>query len=359
MVEGSEYAWRELSRQYGAELCYSPMLHARLFSESDKARLGFWSSMKTAKESKLIVQFCANDPEILLKAAKEVVPYADGVDINFGCPQGIARKGKYGAFLQDDWPLVHSLIDILHKNLDIPVTAKIRIFAEKEKTLKYARMVLDAGANILSVHCRTREQKGQLTGLGDWSVLRYLRDNLPPETVLFANGNILYHEDIHACLEATGFDGMMVAETNLHNPGIFKPDCYPQMDIIMEQYLDLLQSLDDATSMSPSKSHLFKMLKPALMKHTDLRAMLGQVKGNDMATYRAILAELKSRIAGETVTDEIYTRNSAGFREIPWYRCQPYFRPLEPVAPGQGKAKLKRGTEQLDEERCTKKILSI
>lgn len=361
MVEGSEYAWRELSRRYGAELCYSPMLHARLFSESDKARYNFWSSMKKAKEEKLIVQFCANDPDILLKAATEVTQYADGVDINFGCPQGIARKGKYGAFLQDDWPLVHALINKLHTNLDIPVTAKIRIFPDKAKTLDYAKMVLKAGANILSVHCRTRDQKGQLTGLGDWSVLRYLRDNLPPETVLFANGNIIYHEDIHRCLKETGFDGMMVAETNLYNPGIFKPNCYPRVDVIMEEYLDLLDSLNDPTSRGPVKGHLFKILKPALTKHTDLRARLGQTRGDDPSILRDLLTDLKARINGDQIDDEgtEYALNEAGYRSIPWYRCQPYFRPLEPIKPGQGKALLKRAHESMQEGETKKRAVEV
>ncbi|KAL2156030.1 hypothetical protein VTH82DRAFT_774 [Thermothelomyces myriococcoides] len=240
MVDQSEFAWRMLSRSFLPEserssiLAYSPMFHARLFIESQKYRDQHFQPTKPdsnepfldgnpAIDRPLFVQFCANDPQALLSAAKMVAPYCDAVDLNLGCPQNIAKKGRYGSFLQEDQELIHQLIKTLHESLEIPVTAKIRILETKEATLKYAQNVLSAGASILTVHGRLREQKGHLTGLADWEMIRYLRDNLPPETVLFANGNILQHEDLEKCLAATGADGVMSAEGNLSNPGIFVP----------------------------------------------------------------------------------------------------------------------------------------
>ncbi|KHJ30046.1 putative trna-dihydrouridine synthase 1 [Erysiphe necator] len=216
------------------------MLHARLFAATPKFRDAHFQPLRTSLSSHasspgdepyldgnpkldrpLFVQFCANDPNELLAAAKYVAPYCDAIDLNLGCPQGIAKKGKYGAYLQEDQELIFSLVNVLHENLNIPVTVKIRILDSKERTLAYAQNVLKAGASIITVHGRTREMKGHKTGLADWSVIRFLRENLPSDTVIFANGNILKHKDLAHCLEVTGADAIMSAEGNLHDPAIF------------------------------------------------------------------------------------------------------------------------------------------
>ncbi|KAL2213390.1 FMN-linked oxidoreductase [Sarocladium strictum] len=377
MVDQSEFAWRMLSRSFLPDsekpklLAYTPMFHARHFGNDEKYRRAHFEATRQSGSTEpwldgnpkidrpLFVQFCANDPDALLAAAKEAAPYCDAVDLNLGCPQGIARKGHYGAFLQEDQDLIFKLINKLHKELPVPVTAKIRLLDTKEESLAYAQNVLKAGASILTVHGRRREQKGHLTGLADWEMIKYIRDNLPPETVLFANGNILQHGDVQSLIEATGADAVMSADGNLSDPGIFAQAPAPgqegreywrgkdgaggwRLDAVMRRYLDLLYkyALDqeppvrkplwipgedaaawlaegdqedgdsppakrqkketstrfsDGPNMHAVKAHLFHLLRHLVSKHTDVRDDLAKSSREGMPAYERVLAEVEKR----------------------------------------------------------------
>ncbi|KAA8568454.1 hypothetical protein EYC84_007486 [Monilinia fructicola] len=376
MVDQSEFAWRMLSRSFMTPesnkslLAYTPMLHARMFSETPKFRDAHFQPMKTSLVSQLgtsspahsddlfldgnpefdrplFVQFCANDEKELLEGAKYVAPFCDAVDLNLGCPQGIARKGK--------------------------------ILETKEKTLEYANMVLSAGASILTVHGRTREMKGHKTGLADWGVLRFLRENLPKEVVLFANGNILARDDIDECLKATGADGVMSAEGNLYDPTIFSdaPAIGEEgreywrsldgtiggwrMDAVLRRYMDIIYKYvlqrspperkplfitsDPQEEMweevgeeeegeegppkkkqkgekkerttSPSlvamQPHCFKLLRPLVSKHHDIRDALAKCRAGDIQAFENVL-QMTEKAVKEGIIEYERT-NGESYRE--------------------------------------------
>ncbi|KAL5519662.1 DUS1 [Sanghuangporus vaninii] len=381
MVDQSELPWRILSRRYGAQLVYTPMINAKMFAEGkNKAYRDQAFNMIHGEEGgpldrPLIVQFAGSDPDQLLKAARLVEEHCDAVDINFGCPQDIARRGHYGCYLQDDWELVYRLINTLHENLTIPVTAKFRVFPSVEKTVEYAKMMERAGAQILTCHGRTREQRGQNTGLADWDKIRAVKAAV--SVPVFANGNILFHDDIPRCLSLTGVDAVMTAEGNLYNPTVllstasiksFSSPSYDPLAIsnphpssafftlpsdsgsylpgttLAFEYLNIVRALRTPTHHSAIKGHLFKVLRPSLCIHTDLRAKLGMVgvkKGMAVLLddYEAIIREIESRVASEIESarkgeiqlgDLVKIDEGTRLRVLPHWLAQPYFRPSTP-----------------------------
>jgi len=91
------------------------MFHAALFSTQSKYQHEMFDLTPGSIEGvapydrPLIVQFCANDKDQWLASASKLEGKCDAVDLNLGCPQGIARRGKYGAFLMEEWDLIRSM----------------------------------------------------------------------------------------------------------------------------------------------------------------------------------------------------------------------------------------------------------
>jgi len=76
MVDSSELPFRLVCRNHGAQAAYTPMLHARLFLELKTYRAEHFTTCP--EDRPLFTQFCANDPDILLKAASLVQVGARG-----------------------------------------------------------------------------------------------------------------------------------------------------------------------------------------------------------------------------------------------------------------------------------------
>ena len=145
----------------------------------------------------------------------------DAVDLNLGCPQGIARKGRYGAFLLEEQELVLEIVRTLSAGLKVPLTVKIRLLPDREATIDYAQRIVAAGASVLTVHGRNKEEKAQRVGQCDWEMIGRIRKAIG--IPLIANGGIATPEDAEACRAATGADAVMSSEMSLSAPDVFRP----------------------------------------------------------------------------------------------------------------------------------------
>lgn len=222
MVDQSDYPFRLLCRKYGSNLAFTPMIHSKLLVNSVEYRAKFMPTAQHANDRPLIAQMCGHDPDILEKAAKMLLPYVDGIDLNCGCPQGIAKRGFYGAFLLENEEVLLNCVKRLVKTINKPVSVKVRLLpGEPQKSIDLFRKLVDSGIHLLTVHARTRHQNKQATGAADWDRIREVVDLFGHRLPIFANGSIADMLDVQRCFEHTGVDGVMSSEAILEYPALF------------------------------------------------------------------------------------------------------------------------------------------
>ena len=100
----------------------------------------------------------------------------------------------------------------------------------------------------------------------------------------------------------------MSAETQLYNPAIFVRASQPlsSFDVglhpphteLAREYLAISRELRTKPSASAMKGHLFKLMRPGLVRETDLRERLGKIKGDGMMfdAFSDIVKEMKVRM---------------------------------------------------------------
>ncbi|CAJ1433265.1 unnamed protein product, partial [Effrenium voratum] len=225
MVTQSDRPFRRLVRAHGCTLCYTEMLLAERFARCEEYRRNALGDGVAEDDHPLVVQFAANDPALLLEAARWAQHLgADAIDLNLGCPQWKAKTGNYGAWLAADetnWPLIEAMVEICHRSIEIPVFCKIRLQPTEGATLALALRLQRAGCALLAVHGRRLESvKARRSGAADLPAISRLRKQIAMPVL--ANGNVRRARDILTNLNLTKCDGLMVAEQLLRDPALFQ-----------------------------------------------------------------------------------------------------------------------------------------
>jgi tRNA-dihydrouridine synthase 1 len=186
MVDQSSLSWRLLVKKNGADLAFSQMMHAKNFQTVKKYRAECidWDNYRhssgsidkeveaTMLDKPLIVQLCGNDPNLLVAAGKIVHKDVAAIDLNLGCPQKIAKKGNYGAYLLPNKDLIVRCLSAMVSQLDCPITAKIRKLPNDEDTINLALAIENCGVKMLTVHGRTASDSKLFIGPADWVYTR-------------------------------------------------------------------------------------------------------------------------------------------------------------------------------------------
>ncbi|VDN37845.1 unnamed protein product [Gongylonema pulchrum] len=114
--------------------------------------------------------------------------------------------------------------------------------------------LVKAGACMLTVHGRTREQRGPNTGLADWSAMRAVVNAV--DVPVLANGNIQIPGDVNRCLQSTGASAVMSAEGILSNPYLFE-ERHEVNWLVAKEYLDFAERYE--STVSTIRAHLFRI----------------------------------------------------------------------------------------------------
>jgi tRNA-dihydrouridine synthase B len=168
-------------------------------------------------ERPISIQLFDCRPDFLGEAAQIAVEQgAQTIDINMGCPVNKITKNGGGSSLLRDPDTAVAIVQAVANAVNIPVTVKTRIGWDDHEIniLDFARRMEDAGAQMLTVHARTRAQGYNGTAKWDW--IRQVKAVLSIPVI--ANGDIFSVESAIACLDQTGADGVMCSRGTLGYP---------------------------------------------------------------------------------------------------------------------------------------------
>ena len=278
----SDRPFRRVCRAMGAEYTVSEMVSAKALcyeQSSRKKHLSVSGALASvqADELPMAIQLFGSEPEFMAEAARmitaneyvgcvsEVPPSA--IDINMGCPvRKVAGNGE-GSALMKNPKLAGEIVSAVVKATHLPVTVKIRAGwdADSINAPEMAKILEDAGASMICVHGRTREQMYE-PGVNRAVIADVKRAVSVP---VFGNGDIYTPADAVSMMQETGCDGVMIARGAMGNPWLFAelqatlsgqpfvpPTTKERFDVALAQVREMIQEKGERVGLAEAKKHL-------------------------------------------------------------------------------------------------------
>lgn len=223
MAGFTDAACRHLMADHGAAWTVSEMASAKAITYGDEKSLALLRD-KTP-HGVYAIQLFGAEAETLAQAVKIIRQKKmnfDILDLNMGCPAPKITNGGAGSKLLLDPEKCGEIVAAVRGALgdDTPLSVKMRIgWDEEHRTgVEVAKACAAAGADLLAVHGRTREQ--MYIPPIDAAAIAAIKNavNIP----VLANGDVTTAGQAVALLRQTGCDGVMIGRAALGDPWLFE-----------------------------------------------------------------------------------------------------------------------------------------
>ncbi len=180
MAAVTDLPFRTVGEELGVGFTITEFLSAHALSVGDKKTTGKLTASLGGRQ--FGVQIFGREEHMMHDAAKMAVAIgASLVDINMGCPAKRVVAGECGSALMREpeiaQQLVRAVVEAVPAN--IPVTVKHRAGWDQghRNAPEFACAMVEAGAQMITVHGRTRTQG--FSGKSDPDIIRLVREAVP------------------------------------------------------------------------------------------------------------------------------------------------------------------------------------
>lgn len=222
MAGVTDAVFRRICAEHGCDFTYTEMVSAKgLFYGGRKTRSLI---SVTPAEKPCAIQLFGSEPDIISRMVKELYEGFGSdismIDVNMGCPMPKITSNGEGSALMLDVPKAARVMEAAVNASPLPVSCKFRKGwdAEHVNAVEFARAMEAAGASLVTVHGRTREQLYH--GEADIGIIAEVVNAV--KIPVLGNGDVFSGEAAKRMLRETGCAGVMVARGAEGNPFIFE-----------------------------------------------------------------------------------------------------------------------------------------
>lgn len=261
MAGYTDFAFRSICRNYGVGLTVTEMISAKALVMGNE--LSRRMLFRDKADSPCFCQIFGHEPQVMADSVRlpEVQAY-EGVDINMGCPvRKIVSNGDGSALLEDPRLAGQCIRAVKDAIGNKPLSVKFRLgVSDSSGAVDFAKMCRDSGADMITVHFRTRRQ--MYSGTADFRLLEQIAHlGLP----IFANGDVVSRQQ-YLQLTERGAYGVAVGRGALGRPYVFSEIagtsyCTDIFETIQTHAHMLLQVYGDRVVANEMKKHVSAYLK--------------------------------------------------------------------------------------------------